>query len=868
MSKIFKGKNKDKEVLMLIDSHALLHRGYHAMQNFFTRDGRPTGALYGFLKMIMSGVDLVNPDYVIATYDLPKPTFRHLAYDAYKGTRQKSDDDLRVQINQSKDFCRALNIPIMEMEGFEADDMLGTISKMYSDKYNIIIVSGDMDTLQLVNDNVKVCTLKKAAEVSIFGDEEVFDKYELTPMQIPDYKGLAGDASDNIPGVAGVGEKTAIKILKEFKTVENLYIEIKKDEINNFENINKIIKGKVFESIKNSEEEALFSKTLATIILDAPIDQKLFNNFIHKFGVGYDKVEYEKLCDLYELKSLKSIFKKKDEKSDIKNENKNNDLEIKPAGLSLKNIEDFIDGKVEIKNENKSQEEFTKEIKLLEKEMTELQVMSSVIESEKNNISLEDLKNIHNIDESENNFDIIKKVLENKLKEQVNKKIQKSEGDNLAENISVNSGQVILDSSFEYYKKLEEPLFEILENMRSIGVLVDREELEKQKVFVKDIILNLEKEIHTLAEKEFLISSPKQLGEVLYDHMGLGNKIKKTASGARSTNADMLESIREEHVIVGKIINFREVSKVFNTYIEPLNNFVLGDGRVHPRFLQAGASTGRFSCENPNMQNIPRNTEIGQAFRKVFIAASNKILISADYSQIDLRAAAILSGDQKLMDIFNNNIDIHTGVAAQVLGKKIEEVTDEERRKAKAINFGILYGMGVSALKEAMHTDRKTAQEFYDNFKNTFSELIIYLENVKSEATFNGYTSTLFGRRRQVPLLKSKLPFMRAQGERIAINAPIQGTSSDILKLGMINVDNILNPALKDIEMGARIENTEIRMLLQIHDELVFECDVDKVDKYSKIIKESMENVLNAYDVKNIVPLKVNIATGKSLFEL
>ena len=854
MSKIFKEKNnKDKEVLMLIDSHALLHRGYHAMQNFFTRDGRPTGALYGFLKMIMSGVDLVSPDYVIATYDLPKPTFRHLAYDAYKGTRQKSDDDLRIQINQSKDFCRALNIPIMEMEGFEADDMLGTISKMYSDKYNIIIVSGDMDTLQLVNDNVKVCTLKKAAEVSVFGEKEVFDKYELTPMQIPDYKGLAGDASDNIPGVAGVGEKTAIKILKEFKTVENLYVEIKKDEINNYENINKVIKGKVFESIKNSEEEALFSKTLATIILDAPIDQKLFNNFIHRFGVGYDKVEYEKLCDLYELKSLKNIFKKKEDKLDT-------NTPIITGGLSVNDISSGGDA-----NNFSSTAKETIEIKTLsEKEMTELQVMSSVIESEKNNISLEDLKNIHNIDEAQNNFEVIKKVLENKLKDQINKRGNIEETNDLESK----SGQVILSSSFEYYKNLEEPLFEILENMRSIGVLVDKEELEKQKIFVKSIIENLQKEIHVLAGKEFLISSPKQLGETLYDHMGLGTKIKKTASGARSTNADMLESIKEGHVIVGKIINFREVSKVFNTYIEPLNNFILGDGRVHPRFLQAGASTGRFSCENPNMQNIPRNTEIGLAFRKVFVAEKGKTFISADYSQIDLRAAAILSGDKKLIEIFNNNIDIHSGVAAQVLGKKVEEVTDEERRKAKAINFGILYGMGVSALKEAMHTDRKTAQEFYDNFKNTFSELITYLENVKSAATFNGYTSTLFGRRRQVPLLKSKLPFIRAQGERIAINAPIQGTSSDIIKLGMIQVNNILNPTLKDIEMSARIENNEIKMLLQIHDELVFECDADKVEKYSKIISDSMQNVLDNYDVKNRLPLKVNIATGKSLFEL
>ncbi len=824
MSKIFKGKNKDKKVLMLIDSHALLHRGYHAMQNFFTRDGRPTGALYGFLKMIISANELAAPDYVVATYDLPKPTFRHLAYDAYKGTRQKSDEDLKVQINQSKDFCKALNIPICEMEGFEADDMLGTISKMYSDKYNIVIVSGDMDTLQLVNDNVKICTLKKAAEVSVFGEKEVMDKYELSPKQIPDYKGFSGDASDNIPGVMGVGPKTAIKILKEYKTVENFYEQIKKDEQNNFVNIHKIVKGKIFENIKNNEEDALFSKTLATIILDAPIDVNIFNNFEHHFGEKYDKVEYEKLCDLYELRSLKNIFKKK--------EDTNSNLEIVTGGLSASNFDSGNTEKIE---------EIKVVVTLSEKEMNELQVISSIIESEKNNISLEDLKNIHNIDEEQNNFDIIKKTLEKKMQDA---------------------------GTFNYYKKLEEPLFDILENMRENGVLVNVTELEKQKIFVKNIINNLEKEIHTLAGKEFLISSPKQLGEILYDHIGLGTKIKKTASGARSTNADMLESIKDEHEIVGKIINFREVSKVFNTYIEPLHNFILDDGRVHPRFMQAGAATGRFSCENPNMQNIPRNTEIGLAFRKVFVADEGKVLVSADYSQIDLRAAAILSGDKKLIDIFNNNIDIHTGVAAEVLGKKLEEVTDEERRKAKAINFGILYGMGVSALKDAMHTDRKTAQDFYDNFKNTFHELIDYLELVKLEATKNGYTSTLFGRRRQVPLLKSHLPFMRAQGERIAINAPIQGTSSDIIKLGMIQVNNILNPEHNDKEMGIRIQNTEIKMLLQIHDELVFECDADKVEKYSKIIADSMQNVLDNYDFKNKVPLKVNVVSGKSLFEL
>ena len=854
-----KFKNKDKKVLMLIDSHALLHRGYHAMSGFATRDGRPTGALFGFLKMILNARNIGEPDYVVACYDLPKPTFRHIAYAEYKGTRTRSDEDLKVQINQSKDFCHALGMPICEMEGFEADDMLGTIAELYKDKYNIMIVSGDMDTLQLVDENVKVATLKKGSEIGVFGVKEVLEKYELTPLQIPDYKGLSGDPSDNIPGVAGIGPKTAIKVLKEFKTVENLYECIKNKESSKqnkytVEDVLKVVKGKAFESIQNSEEEATFSKTLATIRRDAPIDKKIFYNFekedseMHK-GFVVDLPEYERLCNLYELHSLKKAF------SDDKNNNSNNksnsnsDIILPAMNIDLENI-------IEKKGE----------IIISERELSELQVMSVILKSEHINLPFEKIKELHGISD-ESNYQQVKDILLGKLKE------ENSQGERL----------------LDYYNNFEQPLFGILENMRSVGILIDTKELGMQKENIKILISNLQQEIYKLAGEEFLISSPKQLGVVLYDNMGLGNKIKKTASGARSTNADMLDSIKSEHEIVGKIINFREMSKVFNTYIEPLDNYILEDGRVHPHFLQAGASTGRFSCENPNMQNLPRNSELGLAFRKVFVSAPDKVFISADYSQIDLRSAAMLSQDEKLIDIFKNNIDVHKGVAAQVLNKNLEDVTDEERRKAKAINFGILYGMGVNALRDAMGVERAVAQEFYDNFKSTFSTLMNYLDKVKLEATQKTYTTTLFGRRRDVPLLASNLPFMRAQGERIAINAPIQGTSADILKLGMINVNARL-------EKENENKNSQIKMLLQIHDELVFECDADQKDYFAKIIKEELEKVIDVYlekenikdrvknenksdldknnskDIKleliNNIPLIANVSFGKSLFEL
>lgn len=810
-----KGATKDKKtknskkVIMLLDSHALLHRGYHAMGGFTTYDGRPTGALFGFLKMINKASDEVNPDYIIAAYDLPKPTFRHLAYNEYKGTRSKSDDDLKVQIDQSKDFCKALGIPVCALEGFEADDVIGTLAKRFTagGEYKVVIVSGDMDTMQLVDEYISVLTPKKGSEIALFTPKEVKERYGIDPNQIVEYKALAGDSSDNIPGVEGIGEKTAIKLIDSFGTVDGLYETLKsKPEV-----VREVVSQRILESLERCEEEAFFSKTLATIRLDTPIEVTLDATWPY----GVDKEEYKKLCDLYELRTLRMVFDDNVERGVIKKKK-----ELKEVGEISITI-DALNGE----DEAKWIESITDE------QLIELRNMYILIDSEKLAPTYDEIKTAIGI-YNDTNFDTVRATLVEKLKE---------------------------TGVWEYYLQIEEKITPIIKEMEEWGVLVDKEELERQKQVVREKIASTEKEIYELAGTTFLISSPKQLGDVLYDQLQLGTKIKKTATGQRTTNAEMLEKLKGEHPIIEKILEWREVSKIYGTYLDPMLGFVHADGRVHPHFIQAGSATGRFACENPNMQNLPIKSEIGQLVRKIFVVSPGYTFLSLDYSQIDLRAAAMLSGDPNLISIFENNQDVHLAVAARVLHKSPEEVTSEERRKAKAINFGILYGMGVTSLKDAMHAERSEAQEFYDRYKESYNTLMQFLEKVKQDTTRDGYTTTLFGRRRYVPLIRSKLPFLKAQGERIAINAPIQGTSADILKLAMIDVRR---------ELATYFDNNELKLILQIHDELVFEVKESLAEELSLKIQSIMKQVLEKRKSsikQNLIPLEASIGTGQDL---
>jgi DNA polymerase-1 len=771
---------KQSKTVVLLDSHAILHRAYHAMGGFATRDGKPTGALYGFIMMVLRIYDEIKPDYIAACFDLPKPTFRHVSYDGYKAGRQKTDDALITQINEAYHLCEVLGIPVYKEEGFEADDLLGTLSEqLKQDKdVSVIIASGDMDTFQLIDgDRVRVYTLKKANEAMLYNEKAVVDRYGFLPSQIPDYKGLAGDSSDNIIGIKGIGEKTATDLIAKYDSLEKMYEIIHKEGKERL--LADGVKERIAGLIVEGEEEALFSKTLATIRRDAT-SQFVFPENSWKESLDIEK--YQKLCDQYEFRTLRNrlntLVGKEDEKVEA----------IDEAALE------------------------------------ELRLMNHLLRSEMTNPSFVDILSVTKASNQEE----ARKVLEEEL---------------------------VKEGVMELFETVEKPLMEILHAMHVRGITLDVKKLAAMSVELHAKVKVIEEEIYELAGTRFNVASPKQLGEVLYDKLGLGTKIKKTKTGQKSTNAGELEKIQDEHLIVKKILEHRELSKLLSTYVDLLPTFVKEDGKIHAHFVQTGAATGRFSCEDPNLQNLPVKSELGQKVRGAFVASSGKILLSCDYAQIDLRSAAILSGDKHLVEIFEKGIDVHTGTAAKVFGVIPEDVTPEMRRKAKAINFGILYGMGVTALKESMGVERKEAQEFYDQYKSTFTRLMEYLEEVKAYAWKHGHTLTLLGRKRDIPLLKSPLPFLRAQGERIAINAPIQGTSADILKLAMLDTfEYIKKNNLED----------KVALLLQIHDELIFEIDKEYIDEIKPTLVHILEQVLTKRNLSQL-PLVASASVGVNL---
>lgn len=819
-----------KKKLVLLDSHALLHRAYHALPGFSTYDGKPTGALFGFVKMILKIKDELKPDYLIACFDRKETTFRHEAYENYKAHRAKSDDELISQLAVAPRICEALNIPVYSLAGYEADDILGTIVedlkkdnfKINGEEVEIFIASGDLDTTQLLDKegNVKVYTLKKGlGETIVYKYDDIVKRFSFTPEQIPDFKGLRGDASDNIIGIKGIGEKTATTLINLFGSIEEMYNLIH----TNLEKFKSICKEKkeykltdrIIKLIIEGEEEALFSKTLATVKKDVPIDFKLPEK---AWLDNFDDTKFIEICKEFEFRSFRDVFRNKKTIKSAKVE----ELEI--GGLDLDKEQ------VETKEENTENDL-----------LAGLKVMLNLLNSEITNPTLETILEETGTDTEQE----AEEYLREKLKQ---------------------------ENLYETYVLIEKPIISILKRMKENGILLNKEILEEQSVLLHEKLKELEKEIYKEAEEDFNISSPKQLGYILYEKLKLGEKIKKTASGALSTNANELEKIKENNKIVRDVLNYRELSKLVTTYVDTLPNFVEQDGRIRSDFIQTGTSTGRFSSENPNLQNLPIKSEEGLNVRKAFIAERGFKFISLDYSQIDLRSAAILSKDENLIDIFKKGTDVHTGVASKVFSVPESEVTKEMRRHAKTINFGILYGMGVTALKDSMNVDRKEAQEFYDEYKKTFNVLTEYLENVKTSAKKLGYTETLFKRRRQIPLLKSKLPFLKAQGERIAINAPVQGTTADILKLAMIDVDEYI-----------RKNNFEesVKILLQIHDELLLEVREDLVEKVKIDLTALMENVISKRiqtetwqdlllkdTAVEDVDLKVEAKEGNNLFEV
>lgn len=760
--------------IVLLDTHAIIHRAYHALASaeLTGPTGAPTGALYGLVTMLLKIISDLKPDYIAACLDLPKPTIRHEAYEGYKGTRTKTDDALALQIKESRKVFEAFSIPMYEREGYEADDLLGTIAHELRDEgVDVIIASGDMDMLQLVDDErVRVFMLKKGINDTILYDEKgVTERFGFVPALIPDWKGLRGDPSDNIKGVPGIGEKTATELVKGFGTIEKIYAAIKKsDDLL----LKKGIKTRIIALLKEHEEEARLSKSIATIRLDAPIAFTLPERPWRE-SVAVQKVLA--MCDEFGFRSLRG--------------------RVQSLFANVVN-----DGEEPVRYEETIPEEVDSPA------LAETKVMLWLISSEFTNPSLDDI------------LAFTKKRVFTDARAELEKQL---------------SG---MGKAIEVYEHIERPLIPVIHKMESRGILVDPDVLNTLAEKYTTELEMIEKRIYKATGREFNVNSPKQLGEVLFDELKIvPERQKRTAGGQRSTRESELEKIRDMHPVIGDILEYREVKKLLSTYIENLPPLLDSEHRLHAEFLQTGTTTGRMASQSPNLQNIPLRSERGRAIRHAFVASEDFTLVALDYSQIELRLAAILSGDEKLCAIFRSGRDVHQEVAAQVFHVDPSAVDAEMRRRAKIVNFGILYGMGVNALRQQLGSTTAEAHQYLEDYFTTFKTLSEYLESTKGFARKHGYTETLFGRRRQFPEMKSSLPYVRAQAERMAVNAPIQGTQADIIKLAMVRIHEMLE------KEGA---SEDAYLLLQVHDELVYEIRTERVAILSAKIKEIMESVL------------------------
>lgn len=779
-----------KKRLILLDAHAILHRAYHALPDFATAKGEPTGALYGLSTMLIKIIEDLKPDYVVACYDVKGPTYRHEAYKEYKAGRVAAEDDLISQMKRSRDIFSALNITIYDKQGFEADDMLGTIVEQLKDRgkdLEIIIASGDMDTLQLVRDKeVKVFTLKKGIKDTIMYDEDaVRERFGFGPELIPDYKGLRGDPSDNIIGVKGIGEKTATILITTFGTIENIYKELEAGNEKSF--IKAGITPRIIQLLKDNKEEAEFSKMLATIRRDSPI------TFVFPEKTFKDNLDIKKVSSLWHELEFRTLTQR---------------LEKVMGGESTKSDLDVT----AITPED------------LGKTTLALWLVNSTI----TNPQMEDVINFAD----SGDYERAKKAIFTELDKRNLRKV---------------------------YDNIEMPLIPVIKKMEERGIKIDKELLANLSKTYHTELSKLEKKIHEFAGVEFNINSPKQLGEILFDKLQLTAKnMKKTSGGARSTRESELEKLRDLHPIVPLLFEYRELQKLLSTYIDAIPPLLDSNNRLHTNFISSGSTTGRMASVNPGLQNIPVKTELGKAIRGAFIAEQGFKLCSFDYSQMELRIAAFLSDDEKLLDIFRKGEDVHTSVASFVFKVPHAEVTSDMRRQAKVINFGIIYGMGVMALKQNLGTSRDEAQKFLNDYFETFSTLANYLNNVKAETERRGYTETFFGRRRYFEGINSKIPFIKASAERMAINAPIQGTGADIIKLAMIAIDKYISENKLD---------KIIYPLLQVHDELVYEIKQDQAEELSEKIKKIMESVMDLTQTKGVV-LKASANIGNNWGEL
>ena len=861
--------------LLILDSNSILNRAFYGVRYLSAKDGTPTNAIYGFLNILLKLIKEQEPDYICAAFDVKAPTFRHKQYEGYKAQRKPMPEGLAAQMPLAKDVLRAMGVTILEKEGYEADDIIGTVARLCEEsEISCFIATGDKDDLQLASDKTKVIlTVTKSGynETIIYDDKAVKEKYRVTPTEFIDVKALMGDPSDNIPGVKGVGEKTAMSLIEKHHSIEYIY-----------ENIDGIgLKGAMLQKMKDGREMAFMSKELATINRNTPIE---FNAEECVFD------GFENNGELYEILKrleLNSIIKKLD-LSGGDNVKENEDI-FKDFSYQVgdKNMisGDKVTVVLDFDGDNISSAAVgagnnavvlneQDDIKELLEDDSIAKVMFDVKEAIVKLNGRIDIKNISDdtaiaaylVDPAKNEYTIEKlaseyfgTVIEKPEVKQLSllDDVETDRSEYLAKCavalgvLNERIGDKIKENGQEkLYHEVELPLVTVLAHLEINGFLVDDNQLKEFADKLGEKIDALTNEIYMLAGEEFNINSPKQLGVILFEKLEL-KPVKKTKTGY-ATNADVLEKLRDKHPIVNFIMEYRQLAKLKSTYCDGLRAVVNPNThRIHSVFTQTVTVTGRLSSTEPNLQNIPTRTELGREIRKMFVAKEGYVLVDADYSQIELRVLAHIANDETMINAFRNNEDIHAVTASQVLGIPLEDVTKEQRSSAKAVNFGIVYGIGEFSLAQDLHISVKEAKAYIESYLEKYHGVRNYMESIKEQAKKDGYVKTMLNRIRYIPELKSPNYNIRQFGERVALNTPIQGTAADIIKLAMVRVDNrLINEGLKS------------KLILQVHDELIVEAHKDEVDKVKQILSEEMQGAMELN-----VPLKVDMSTGHSWYD-
>ena len=899
------------EKLVIIDGNSIMNRAFYGIMGnkmLMTDEGTYTNAIYGFLAIMFKIMDDIDPNYMAIAFDLKAPTARHKAYDGYKATRKGMPNELAEQMPIIKEILKYMNITVIEKEGYEADDILGTLSKIGEENgLEVTILSGDRDTFQLATDKVTIRiprTKMGKTEVEDFDKSKILEIYGINPKQLIEVKGLQGDTSDNIPGVPGIGEKTALSIIKKYETIDNLYNKLESGETD--------LKGKVKENLENNKDLAMMSKFLGTINLEVPLDEDLeklkvlpwdnekvfeifkklkFNRYIERFNLeGSAEADKDKKQEnLFEIvqTTLKDIKKEIVENKKLiyyfETENTQKDDIINKEIKSISIYDDKNNKVYYINNISKDNVQILKEIfenndikkygyktsedYILLKQL-EVNTEGLVYDAEIAAYDLDPTDSKHSLKDlaiKYLNLDIDEyiKKLGIKSEEQINLFEQSESIEDkydqtlicmyayiIGKLINITIEDLKKDNELELFNTIEMPLVEVLAEMQYKGMYVDKQELESFGTELKEKIEEIKSEIYDLSGEDFNINSPKQLGELLFEKLKLP-VYKKTKSGY-STDVDVLEKLKPEHPIIEKILEYRTLAKLNSTYIEGLKPYInKKTERIHSYFHQTITVTGRISSTEPNLQNIPTRIELGKRLRKIFKPADGYVFIDADYSQIELRVLAHISEDQNMIQAFLDDEDIHKQAASKVFNIPIEEVTKEQRSQAKAVNFGIVYGISDFGLAEQLGVSRKVAKTYITQYLEKYNGIKEFMDSIVETAKEQGYVETLFNRRRYIPELKSNSYVVRQFGTRVAMNTPIQGTAADIMKIAMITTYNELK--------SRRLKS---KVILQVHDELMIEAAIEEKEEVEKILKESMENA-----IKLKVPLIAETSTADNWYD-